>query len=698
MDHNLKIAQVSDGQYMQYQGKYPVIFISLKDIKGNSVEEITEQLKDLIKELYKNFRYLKESSELYGDEKNDFQKYFSMDYDGISLENSIKFLCGLLYKHHKEAVYVLVDEYDTPVSGLLERHLGEELNLQLPVDVSKLISQMVCSSISKTNPYVEKLILTGVFDTTYKGTTAGCNNIRSYGISDKRFSESFGFTTEEVKILIDKFEGKAPFDDREKVFNIIKNWYGGYFVPTVTIDSSINYLESNSKIHTEVFTPWAVMNFLYDSFRDKELSPQSYWSKTGYKTILERLFTQEKCKNSSLSKKFLEISKNITYELNFDNQISLFKYDWNSDIDNEAFFSHLLLNSGYLAGKEAEGIFKFSIPNKELLKEFTDLLKSTKDSKDCGIILENLQKNRQVEILEMIRKNDSSEDFMYMFEKKFTTYKIKCDDSSMNFNFMSLAMIYSNEEVYNNLKRLCDNESHHTLDNANDFKALDYSSVLQRNFLVNDANNFTFYHDIVCSVQTNYWGGILLYIFPTWGTMMTISSISTLFKDNRIAGFLDQHTTIDKCAKPLLVLMTLGAVKILNDYFSTKGYCQEYIDYQKINITKPNEFTTLKHIDKYARHYNDVYIVVNSACSKEKDTITEIIQPIFKKPYLIDKNIKFTLCKITASKQEKSQDNVFITEYPQCVNTDYPQEKLPDTLVVMQEELAHDKTAQPDEL
>lgn len=277
-DHNLKIAQVSNGQYMQYQGKYPVIFISLKNIKGSSVEEITEQLKDLVKELYKNFRYLKESSELYDDEKNDFQKYFNMDYNGISLENSIKFLCELLYKHHKEAVYVLVDEYDTPVSGLLERHLGEELNLQLPVDVSKLISQMVCSSISKTNPYVEKLILTGVFDTTYKGTTAGCNNIRSYGISDKRFSESFGFTTEEVKILIDKFEGKAPFDDKEKVFNIIKNWYGGYFVPTVTIDSSINYLESNSKIHTEVFTPWAVMNFLYDSFRDKELSPESYWS------------------------------------------------------------------------------------------------------------------------------------------------------------------------------------------------------------------------------------------------------------------------------------------------------------------------------------------------------------------------------------------------------------------------------------
>lgn len=212
-DNNLKITKVSNGQYMQYQGKYPVISFSLKDVTGSSIEKITNQLEDKVIELYRDFRYLEKSSELYNDEKSDFQKYYTKNYTGISLENSISFLSRLLFKHHKETVYVLVDEYDTPVSKLLEEHLGEK-QLQLPEKVSELISQMVCSSISKTNHYVEKLVLTGVFDTTYKGTTAGCNNIRSYGISDKRFSESFGFTTEEVKRLINKFEGEAPFDDR----------------------------------------------------------------------------------------------------------------------------------------------------------------------------------------------------------------------------------------------------------------------------------------------------------------------------------------------------------------------------------------------------------------------------------------------------------------------------------------------------
>ena len=556
---------------------------------------------------------------------------------------------------------------------------------------------MVCSSISKTNRYVEKLILTGVFDTTYKGTTAGCNNIRSYGISDKRFSESFGFTTEKVKVLIDKFEKKVPFDDTEKVFNIIKDWYGGYFVPTITTGSSTTYLKSDNTPHTEVFTPWAVMNFLYDSFKDKELSPKSYWSKTGYKTILERLFTQEKCKGSSLSRKFLEISENVYYELNFDNLISLFKYDWHSDIDNEAFFSYLLLNSGYLAGKEIDGKFKFSIPNRELLLEFTNIIPH--ENRNCKTILENLQKNRQLEILNMIKQNDSSTDFINKFEKKFTTYKINCADNSMHLNFMSLAVIYSNKKVYNNLKILCNDESLDMPDSANDFTTLDYDFVLQRNFFDNNKNNILLFHntfnDIMCPVLTNYWGEKTISILPTFVTMITLGSvIPYLYKDARAIQFFEEHTTIAKCAHAAPILITLIAAKILADHLTTKEYCKEYMYYQQINITKPNEFTTLKHVKKYVNHHNNVHIVVDSACSKKKDTITEIIQPVFKNPYVTNENIKYTICKITTPQQEKSSYTAFTIDHPQCPNTDLPQEELTNNAAIEKKELAHSETSQ----
>ena len=96
------------------------------------------------------------------------------------------------------------------------------------------------------------------------------------------------------------------------------------------------------------------------------------------------------------------------------------------------------------------------------------------------------------------------------------------------------------------------------------------------------------------------------------------------------------------------------------------------------------------------QHHKDIYVVIDSECSEKDDKITEIIQSVFKNPYVINENIKITICKSKTSAQEKSQDNVFIVDYPQCANIDYPQKELSNTLAVTQEELVHDKTDQPD--
>ena len=122
--NNLAISKVDSGEYMKFQGKYPVIFISLKDINGNNLVDINSQLKSLIKDLYKDFRYLLDNDIFYKDEIVDFKKYINMDYDGIRLEDSIKFLTELLHKYHSNKVYVLVDEYDKPINSFLENNLG----------------------------------------------------------------------------------------------------------------------------------------------------------------------------------------------------------------------------------------------------------------------------------------------------------------------------------------------------------------------------------------------------------------------------------------------------------------------------------------------------------------------------------------------------------------------------------------------
>lgn len=264
----------------------------------------------------------------------------------------------------------------------------------------------------------------------------------------------------------------------------------------------------------------------------------------------------------------------------------------------------------------------------------------------------------------------------------------------MNFNFISLAIIYDNTEVFNSLKVLCGRKSLGIPDDVNDFTALDYDVVLQRYFMDATTNHTLFYYDnvnnklydLVCGTLTNYFSEVIISIIPGWMAMMIIRSIPTLFTVNRIADFFEQHATITTGAKSLLGLLTLAASKVLSDYYlPIKKYCQEYTDYQKINITKTDEFTTLKHVKKYVSHHNNIYIVIDRACLEKEDTITKIIQSVFKNPYVINENIKFTICKNTASKQEKSQDNAFITEHPKCTNIDYPQE-----------ELAHGETNQPD--
>ena len=203
LDKKLAISSVDNGHYMKYQGKHPVIFITLKDITGDTIEEITNTLKIEVKALYKDFRYILDSNELHEDERKDFNKYIDIDYDDkkITLENSIKFLCELLHKHHGnkegEEVYILVDEVDKPINAFLEKNLGKKRDLEqskLVTEISKLISQTLCSPLAKTNKHVKTLILTGIFDTIHREAGSGCNNISPYGISDTKFSKNFGFS------------------------------------------------------------------------------------------------------------------------------------------------------------------------------------------------------------------------------------------------------------------------------------------------------------------------------------------------------------------------------------------------------------------------------------------------------------------------------------------------------------------------
>ncbi len=134
-----------------------------------------------------------------------------------------------------------MDEYDKPVTHILDR------DKKLIYDVAKLVTGIL-SSCGKGNEHLEKIVLAGIFDTLKKEGNSGFYNVVTRGISDQDLSHNFGFSEQEVKQIVAKFN----FQDSDKILNNIKLWYNGYSVPV----SICEYMQ--------VYTPWAVMNYISD--------------------------------------------------------------------------------------------------------------------------------------------------------------------------------------------------------------------------------------------------------------------------------------------------------------------------------------------------------------------------------------------------------------------------------------------------
>lgn len=622
--NRLQIAEVDSGQYMKYQGKYPVIFVSLKDVAGNSLEEIQGKLKTTISDLYKEHKHLLDSIKLDKDEKRDLQKYIDQNYQNILVENSIKFLMGLLHKHYGQRVYVLVDEYDKPVNSLLEVALGQAHTLEqdnLIKDATRLISQTLCSPVSKTNSHLEKLILTGIFDTTQKESGSGCNNVSVYGISDIKFSKSFGFSEEEVAALVNIFS----FAEHEDILDKIKDWYDGYFVP----------VSINQTIHA--YTPWAVMKYLDSAYTTQNFEPKNYWTQSGASTILQKLLTKESCVNTVLSQKLLNMAEHSSVDLQFNQQISLFKYDWFADIDNEKFFSYLLLNSGYFTVQKKLKKYEFSIPNAELLEEFTSIISNHKDK--CRQILYNLQKTAHLKVIEMIKQNDAEG-----IEKQLSESHINCEDKSMNFNFYHLAAILGKKEVFQTLlQSKCSKYLDFSNDKIANLKPIDYAFILR--------------NDNVTEVIKNYYQNNTdtLIKISGWSETLFCFAYTSSVGGSTVSGVVD-------LAKDLMLGPLNVGLKAFGYIFSSiagdnvvqiyEQNCKQSSEYYLIDTSMPKDFKTLKQFEKYLLEHKEGYVVANSECSKQQEKLAELIYPIFENSFYSDEEITFTLCgKISLSEE-----------------------------------------------
>ena len=323
---NLK---VSDSEYMSEQGKYPVIFISLKDLKGNTWEENFILIKKHMKNLYMEFYDLKDN--LNPIFKNDFEKIV-MEKEEADWIYSLKNLSNYLYEYYGKSVIILIDEYDAPIINAFDKgYYNEAINF----------FQTFYSSALKTNNSLKYGILTGITRIIKEGIFSGLNNLKVDTILNKKYSEYFGLLESEVIEMLDYFGMKYKIEE-------VKEWYNGYLFG-----------------ESEVYNPWSIVNYIDNG------EIKAYWANVSGNMLLENILDHARESVYDDLKRFTD-GESIEKYISDGTTIK-------SLLSNDDEIWQLLLYSGYLTKaknqeKESDSnIYNLKIPNKEIRKYFGNM-------------------------------------------------------------------------------------------------------------------------------------------------------------------------------------------------------------------------------------------------------------------------------------------------------------------------------------
>ena len=350
--------RISDNQELceKYQGKFPVVSVSLKGINGATYEEARRFLIKTINEEARRLSVLSDSTELDETDHELLTQLKKKEMTNDSLVYSIRELTELLEKHYGSKVIVLIDEYDVPLAKANENGYYDEMVL--------LIRNLFENAL-KTNNSLKFAVLTGCLRIAKESIFTGLNNFKVYSITDKSFDETFGFTDEEVKELL-RYYGQ------KKYYETVKEWYDGYRFGNV-----------------DVYCPWDVINFCSDHLADPGLEPKNYWANTSGNSVISH-FIDSVGKPQKLTRMELEqlvnggiVQKEINSELTYK--------DLYSSIDN--LWSTLFM-TGYLTqrGEPSGNRYNLVIPNREIRNIITNhILKMFKENvKDDGKTVSDL--------------------------------------------------------------------------------------------------------------------------------------------------------------------------------------------------------------------------------------------------------------------------------------------------------------------
>ena len=300
--------------YRAHQGKYPMIFLTFKDVKFDSWQATVEKIKSLLQEEYGRHQELLSSDKISDYEKEYFNKVLSATENEVELSSSLEKLSKMLATHYDKAPIIIIDEYDTPIQEGYSKDFYDEIIG---------FTRNFFSGAFKDNKNLSYGILTGCI-------FSGLNNLTVNSVMDEAYDCYFGFTDEEVSKMLDYY-GVAEKESE------LKEWYDGYLFG-----------------NEEIYNPWSVINYI-----SKGCVPQAYWVNTGKNEILEDVL---KVADEDITEKL--------YSLILGDKV-LARIDLNGVYGSSNIFS-LLLVAGYLKTTikelQADGSYlcQVSIPNKEI--------------------------------------------------------------------------------------------------------------------------------------------------------------------------------------------------------------------------------------------------------------------------------------------------------------------------------------------
>lgn len=333
-----------DEKYRKLQGTYPVIFLSFAGIKETTLSGAKFQIKTLISRLYQENHYLTDSDLLSNTEKKSFENITPYMEDSETTF-ALNTLCMYLTRYYNQKVIILLDEYDTPMQ---EAYMGGYWD-----EFTSFIRSLFNSTF-KTNPYLERAIMTGITRVSKESIFSDLNNLNVVTTTSEQYATCFGFTETEVFQALDDF-GLSPEQQ------MVKQWYDGFIFGS----------------QKDIYNPWSITNFL----KHRKLRP--YWASTSSNQLVSRLI---RTASSRIKEQMEELLLGNEISVTFDEQIVFHQLD-----QNENAIWSLLMAAGYLKpeqveyrGELLEPWYYLKITNKETRAMFVGMFKNWFLQKDSS--------------------------------------------------------------------------------------------------------------------------------------------------------------------------------------------------------------------------------------------------------------------------------------------------------------------------